>query len=80
MTVSERLRHEFRQRLQGFVNDGYVVRSKVEWAGLWWVRLKNMPSGNEIILSLNLYRGELVQKTNGAIRFTMKDDTTMHQP
>lgn len=56
----------FDERVKTLVADHYCKRLDTRLPNLWFVRLKHMSNGNEIILRGYPADGVLIQSTNGA--------------
>lgn len=65
----QRLSKEFEDRVQDLKNDGYCQRVKVCTSTLLFARLHHMSNGNDIVISGDLERMTLIQKTNGLVKF-----------
>lgn len=66
-TQTTRLFKSYKERLQSLIEDGYRLRHETHVGNLTICRLHHMANGNDIILHLDLQRGELIQKTNHII-------------
>ncbi len=64
-----RLIREFGGRLSALTDDHYCLRIKTETRELLFAKLKHMANGNSITLTADLKTGELVQKTNGVVKY-----------
>lgn len=65
----QRLSHDFDERVKSLKEDGYCQRVQVRSSSLLFARLKHMSNGNDIVISGDLERGSLIQKTNGIVKF-----------
>lgn len=65
----QRLSKEFDERVKSFLQDGYCQRVKVCTSTLLFARLHHMSNGNDVIISGDLERLTLLQKTNGIIKY-----------
>lgn len=65
----QRLSKEFDERVKSFLQDGYCKRVEVRTSTLLFARLHHMSNGNDIVISGDLERGGLIQKTNGIVKF-----------
>lgn len=65
----QKLSKEFEERVKSFLQDGYCKRVEVHTNTLLFARLHHMSNGNDIVISGDLERGSLIQKTNGIVKF-----------
>lgn len=65
----QKLSKEFDERVKSFLQDGYCKRVEVRTSTLLFARLHHMSNGNDVIISGDLERGSLIQKTNGIVKF-----------
>lgn len=59
----------FNERVQGLLNDGFIVMFSYHDETLVFVKLVHR-NGNRVAVSLNLTNGRIKQDTNGKIVFT----------
>lgn len=65
----QKLSKEFEERVKSFLQDGYCKRVEVHTSTLLFARLHHMSNGNDVIVSGDLERLTLLQKTNGIIKY-----------
>lgn len=65
----QKLSKEFDERVKSLLQDGYCQRVKVCTSTLLFARLHHMSNGNDVIISGDLERLTLLQKTNGIIKY-----------
>ena len=57
----------FEERLRSFLDDHYCKRVESRLPNLWFVRLKHMSNGNNIVLRGYPLDGTITQQTNGIV-------------
>lgn len=67
---SQRLSKSYAERVKSFLEDGYRLRHETVVGPITVCRLHHMSNGNDIILHLDLAKGELRQKTNHILTHT----------
>ena len=65
----QRLSKEFDERVKSLREDGYCKRVEVRTNTLLFARLHHMSNGNDVVISGDLERMTLLQKTNGLVKF-----------
>lgn len=66
MEVKSKFSKVFDERVNALVADHYCKRIDTRLPNLWFVRLKHMSNGNDIVLRGYPADGVLIQTTNGA--------------
>lgn len=57
----------FNERVSGLLADGYCKRVDTRLSHFWFVRLKHMANGNDIVLRGYPQEGYIIQTTNNIV-------------
>lgn len=67
MEAKSRFTKVFDERIEALLQDGYCKRFDTRLPSVWFVRLKHMSNGNEIVLRGYPMDGRLIQSTNNIV-------------